>query len=339
MRSERAALPFALISPDRRARVGPWRSSSARSTRAPPAPGSWCSTTTGTRSAATSSSTSRSCRGPAGSSTTRPRSGSAPQDGHRATALGTAGHRRRRPRRGRHHQPARDHGRVGPAHRRARTTTRSSGRTPAPTGSPRRSTATARGDVIRARAGLPPATYFSGGKLHWILENVDGVRADAERGRRPLRHDRHLADLEPHRRPDGGVHVTDVTNASRTMLMDLRDPRLGRRAARRSSASRARCCPRSGPSSARRSTARPRTDGPFGGEVPIAGDLGDQHAATRRPGLLRARRGQEHLRHRQLPAAQHRHRDRAARARPAHHGRLPVRRRSRPSTRWRARSP
>src|SRR4030095_4240697 len=39
-----------------------------------------------------------------------------------------------------------------------------------------------RGDVIKQRAGLPPATYFSGGKLQWILENVDGVREAAERG-------------------------------------------------------------------------------------------------------------------------------------------------------------
>src|SRR6188472_3109600 len=39
-----------------------------------------------------------------------------------------------------------------------------------------------RGDVIRRKAGLPPATYFSGGKLQWILENVDGVRRDAESG-------------------------------------------------------------------------------------------------------------------------------------------------------------
>ena len=37
-----------------------------------------------------------------------------------------------------------------------------------------------RGDVIRRKAGLPPATYFSGGKIQWILENVDGVRAAAE---------------------------------------------------------------------------------------------------------------------------------------------------------------
>ncbi|MCV7174999.1 FGGY family carbohydrate kinase, partial [Mycolicibacterium sphagni] len=39
-----------------------------------------------------------------------------------------------------------------------------------------------RGDVIRRKAGLPPATYFSAGKVQWILENVDGVRDAAERG-------------------------------------------------------------------------------------------------------------------------------------------------------------
>ncbi len=39
-----------------------------------------------------------------------------------------------------------------------------------------------RGDIIRQKAGLPPATYFSGGKIQWILENVDGVREAAEAG-------------------------------------------------------------------------------------------------------------------------------------------------------------
>src|SRR5690606_2095661 len=39
-----------------------------------------------------------------------------------------------------------------------------------------------RGDVIRERTGLPPATYFSGGKIQWLLENVDGLRRAAERG-------------------------------------------------------------------------------------------------------------------------------------------------------------
>src|SRR6201986_2406150 len=39
-----------------------------------------------------------------------------------------------------------------------------------------------RGQTIRRKAGLPPATYFSGGKVQWILENVDGVREAAEAG-------------------------------------------------------------------------------------------------------------------------------------------------------------
>jgi glycerol kinase len=78
-----------------------------------------------------------------------------------------------------------------------------------------------KGDAIRAKAGLPPATYFSGAKIQWILENVPGARDDAERGDAlfgtidswlmwNLTGGRH-----------GGVHVTDVTNASRTMLMNL----------------------------------------------------------------------------------------------------------------------
>ena len=76
-------------------------------------------------------------------------------------------------------------------HRPAATTTPSSGRTPAPTASPRRWSATGTGDVIRRKAGLPPATYFSGGKIQWILENVDGVREAAERGDAALRQHRH----------------------------------------------------------------------------------------------------------------------------------------------------
>ena len=57
-----------------------------------------------------------------------------------------------------------------------------------------------RGDVIRRKAGLPPATYFSGGKIQWILENVDGVREAAERGDAIFGNTDTLAALEPHRR-------------------------------------------------------------------------------------------------------------------------------------------
>ena len=78
-----------------------------------------------------------------------------------------------------------------------------------------------RGDVIRRKAGLPPATYFSGGKLQWILENVDGVRAAAERGDALFGTADSWVLWNLTGGPRGGVHVTDVTNASRTMLMDL----------------------------------------------------------------------------------------------------------------------
>ena len=78
-----------------------------------------------------------------------------------------------------------------------------------------------RGDVIRQKAGLPPATYFSGGKVQWILENVDGVREAAERGDAIFGtcDTWVLWNLTGGTR--GGVHITDVTNASRTMLMNL----------------------------------------------------------------------------------------------------------------------
>ncbi len=75
-----------------------------------------------------------------------------------------------------------------------------------------------RGEVIRARAGLPPATYFSAGKLQWILDNVDGVRAAGEAG------DALFGTIDSWllwNLTGGRAHVTDVTNASRTMLMDL----------------------------------------------------------------------------------------------------------------------
>src|SRR3954449_1347637 len=78
-----------------------------------------------------------------------------------------------------------------------------------------------RGDVIRQKAGLPPATYFAGGKVAWILENVDGVRADAEKGDAIFGTADSWVLWNLTGGPKGGVHVTDVTNASRTLLMNL----------------------------------------------------------------------------------------------------------------------
>jgi glycerol kinase len=78
-----------------------------------------------------------------------------------------------------------------------------------------------KGDVIRQKAGLPPATYFSGGKIQWILQNVPGVRADAEAGEALFGNTDSWVMWNLTGGVDGGVHVTDVTNASRTMLMNL----------------------------------------------------------------------------------------------------------------------
>lgn len=78
-----------------------------------------------------------------------------------------------------------------------------------------------KGDVIRAKAGLPPATYFSGGKIQWILENVDGVRAAAEAGDAIFGNTDSWLIWNLTGGIHGGNHITDVTNASRTMLMNL----------------------------------------------------------------------------------------------------------------------
>jgi glycerol kinase len=77
-------------------------------------------------------------------------------------------------------------------------------------------------DRYRAKTGLPMTTYFSGLKIRWILENVPGAREGAESG------DLIFGNIDTYviwnltGGPEGGVHVTDVTNASRTQLMDLK---------------------------------------------------------------------------------------------------------------------
>jgi glycerol kinase len=136
-----------------------------------------------------------------------------------------------------------------------------------------------RGDTIRHRAGLPPATYFSAGKVQWILENVDGVREAAERGDAVFGNiDTWLLwNLTGGR--DGGVHVTDVTNASRTMLMDLETCDWDDQLLSFFGIPRA-MLPEIRPSSAPDPYGVTRTSGPLHGEVPLTGDLGDQQAAT-----------------------------------------------------------
>ncbi len=132
-------------------------------------------------------------------------------------------------------------------------------------------------DRFRERVGLPLATYFSGPKIRWMLDNVPGLREAAERG------DALFGNIDTWLiwnltgGPEGGAHVTDVTNASRTMLMNLQtldwDPEI--------------CAIMGVPMSMLpqiRSSSEiyghTRPSGPFRGSIRVAGDLGDQQAAT-----------------------------------------------------------
>ena len=76
-------------------------------------------------------------------------------------------------------------------------------------------------DRYRAKTGLPLATYFSGLKIRWILEEVAGARAQAEAGELLFGNIDTLLIWNLTGGPNGGVHMTDVTNASRTQLMNL----------------------------------------------------------------------------------------------------------------------
>ncbi|MGW7354040.1 glycerol kinase GlpK [Streptomyces sp. NPDC054784] len=76
-------------------------------------------------------------------------------------------------------------------------------------------------DRFRRETGLPLASYFAGPKIRWLLDNVDGLRERAERGELLFGTMDSWVIWNLTGGTDGGVHVTDVTNASRTMLMNL----------------------------------------------------------------------------------------------------------------------
>jgi glycerol kinase len=76
-------------------------------------------------------------------------------------------------------------------------------------------------DRLRAKVGLPLATYFSGPKIKWILDNVPGAREKAEKGELYFGNMDSWVIWNVTGGVNGGVHVTDVSNASRTMLMNL----------------------------------------------------------------------------------------------------------------------
>jgi glycerol kinase len=128
-------------------------------------------------------------------------------------------------------------------------------------------------DRFRAKTGLPIATYFSGPKIKWILDNVDGVRARAEAGEVVFGNIDTWVIWNLTGGADGGAHVTDVTNASRTMMMNLEtldwdDEILGILGVPRAMLPEVRAS----------SEVYGEAKGDLAG-IPVAGDLGDQQAA------------------------------------------------------------
>ena len=134
------------------------------------------------------------------------------------------------------------------------------------------------GDLIRHKAGLPPATYFSGGKLRWLLDNITGLRADAERGEAIFGTVDTWLLWNLTGGTAGGVHVTDVTNASRTMLMNLITLDWDDELLDLFTVPRA-MLPQIKPSATPEPYGLTTKTGPFGGELAITGMLGDQQAA------------------------------------------------------------
>jgi glycerol kinase len=130
-------------------------------------------------------------------------------------------------------------------------------------------------DRFREKVGLPLATYFSGPKVRWLLDNVDGAREKAEAGDLMFGNMDTWCMWNLTGGTDGGLHITDVTNASRTMLMDLATLSWDDEIAETIGVPMS-MLPEIRPSS--EVYGEVKTGGLTG--IPLAGILGDQQAAT-----------------------------------------------------------
>jgi len=131
-------------------------------------------------------------------------------------------------------------------------------------------------DKYKATVGLPLATYFSGPKVKWILDNVEGAREAAERGDLLFGNTDTWVLWNMTGGTEGGVHITDVTNASRTMLMNI-DSLTWNEDIAKDMGIPMSMLPEIRSSSEVYGHGRKRGMLP---DVPIAGILGDQQAAT-----------------------------------------------------------
>ncbi len=133
-------------------------------------------------------------------------------------------------------------------------------------------------DDVRARTGLPISPYFSATKIRWLLANVPEVRNLAASGHLRLGTIDTWVIWNLTGGASGGAHVTDPTNASRTLLCNLAsltwDPALLERFG-----VQAGVLPSIRPSAASEPYGHTLADGPFGARIPVCGDLGDQQAA------------------------------------------------------------
>ncbi len=131
---------------------------------------------------------------------------------------------------------------------------------------------------IRERTGLVVATYFSGPKLAWLLDQEPRLRERAERGQALFGTIDSWLIWNLTGGPQGGAHVTDVTNASRTLLMNLRTLDWDQELLSLLRIPRA-MLPQIRPSSDRVGYGVTRDDGPLGGRVAVCSAVGDQQAA------------------------------------------------------------
>ncbi len=174
-------------------------------------------------------------------------------------------------------------------------------------------------DMIREKTGLVPDAYFSGSKIKWLLDNVPGAREKAEKG------EILFGTVETWliwRLTKGAIHVTDYTNASRTMIFNIHTLQWDDELLRILDIPKC-ILPEVKPSSC----IYGNTDFDiYGGEIPIAGAAGDQQCALFgqccfEQGDMKNTYGEEHLRDRMLHADEHRKSSRTVQKRPGYDNR------------------
>jgi glycerol kinase len=133
-------------------------------------------------------------------------------------------------------------------------------------------------DRFRRQTGLPIATYFAGPKVKWILDNVPEARRAANQGRALFGTIETWIIWQLTGGSAGGAHVTDVSNASRTLLMDLETLAWDDEILDIMDIPR-QMLPRIVPSIDKNTWGHTLKEGPLGAAVPVCGALGDQQAA------------------------------------------------------------